>query len=130
MTLRIPFVLERENGHLEEVVADQRDFAAYEAEYRSTVTEGQKETPYVVWRFLAYSVHKRRGETTTRAAWDADVVEVIPGRLADTEAADPDTDSDAGAPEGDPPVGPGRRVSGGVRRSSSPSRAARASSKS
>lgn len=135
--IRIPLVVEYDGEQLQEVVADQRDQAAFERAERMSFSEGWKTLNTVTMRTLAFEALKRQGllgkddsgkRDENREAWERRAVHVHFGRIgaavedeadeADDQAEDPDR------------VDPGRWAASGAAPLSSPSRAAKASRKS
>lgn len=64
-----------------EVVADQRDMAAFELEFKIGMTRAMEEMQIVFFRFIAWHALRRTGRLEKgqkRSDWEAKVVEVEP----------------------------------------------------
>lgn len=122
MSTRLPFVVEYDDGSTVSGIADQRDFCVFEAAEGMDISDGNDKCPSTLRRTLAHSFLRRTAQIdskTNLAVWGRTVVEV---RFTTDKK-----DSDAGAPEDDPPALPGQTATSDAKPSRSRSRVARAS---
>jgi len=95
--LRLPYVVTLEDGTTLDVVADQRDLAAWELhkDFRPP-----HEAPHTASRFWAWSAAKRAGDYEHAwARWSAEVIDV----------RDADQDDEQEGEQGPTPPSPGRK---------------------
>lgn len=124
MALKLPLVIDYEDGTTHEVVADQRDMAAFEAAEGRAFGQAFRDMQFSTLRHVAFLAARRLdlldgGEK--RTDWELRAVEVRVER--DTAGTTPD------GPAGDAVV-PGSPEASAGRASSSRSKAVRASGKS
>lgn len=89
---RQEFTVEYENGDTQTVIADQRDYAMFEGEYRVGTQDAAKTMPMVFFRAVAFFALRRTGAiaaTTDRKAWDLTVIESMPEGDGDDEDVNP-----------------------------------------